>query len=394
MENESSPDKHRAEQIGQWVKSIMEPKHPVAWKNLLSILLLFGVLYFFFVSIELMGSSFKLFGKGFAEGLISTTNSPLVGLFIGILATSIIQSSSSTTSIVVGLVASGVLSIENAIPIIMGANIGTSVTNTLVALGHISRREEFRRAIAGATVHDFFNLLTVSVLLPLEVMTGYLSTVAHYLENIFEGMGGLKLLSPLKVIVKPLTKFIEHSFTDVFGLSNVFAGVLLLITALSVLFVSLNLFVRIIRKIVVGRVESIINDVIFQSAVRSFIFGMILTAVVQSSSITTSIIVPMIGAGILTVPQFFPYTLGANIGTTITAILAAMSTGNPAAVTIAFAHLMFNVTGVVIFYPLRFIPIKLSHLLGDISARWRPAAIIFIVTSFFLIPMLLILLTR
>ena len=92
-------------------------------KLLLQILQLVFFLYLFLVSIGLMGASFKIFGKGFAETLIATTSNPFVGLFIGVLATSLIQSSSSTTSIVVGMVGGGVLTVGNAIPIVMGANI-------------------------------------------------------------------------------------------------------------------------------------------------------------------------------------------------------------------------------------------------------------------------------
>ncbi|MBW2397406.1 MAG: Na/Pi symporter, partial [Deltaproteobacteria bacterium] len=117
------------------------------------ILLLLALLYGFFVGLDLMGLSFKLFGSGFAEALVARTANPFVGLFIGILATTLVQSSSTTTSMVVGLVAAGALTIDGAIPIVMGANIGTSVTNTLVSLAHVTRREEFQRAFAGATVH-------------------------------------------------------------------------------------------------------------------------------------------------------------------------------------------------------------------------------------------------
>ena len=110
-------------------------------KTLFKMFAVVALLYCFLVSIGLMGSAFKGFGKGFAESLIKTTSNPLVGLFIGILATSLVQSSSTTTSIVVGMVGSGVIAVPNAIPIVMGANIGTTVTNTLVSLGHVSRRD-------------------------------------------------------------------------------------------------------------------------------------------------------------------------------------------------------------------------------------------------------------
>ena len=119
------------------------------WKAWLQLVLMAGVLYLFLVSIGLMSSSFKLFGAGFAQQLVQTTSSPLCGLFAGILATTLVQSSSTTTSIAVGLVAGGGLTVAGAVPIIMGANIGTSVTATLVSLGHITRKEEFRRALGG-----------------------------------------------------------------------------------------------------------------------------------------------------------------------------------------------------------------------------------------------------
>ena len=157
------------------------------------ILLLFGILYLFLVSIGLMGASFKMFGKDFATQLVETTTNPFVGLFVGILATTLVQSSSTTTSLVVGIVAAGGLTIDTAVPIIMGANIGTSVTNTLVSMGHITRPVEFRRALAGATVHDFFNLMAVIILFPLELATGYLRTLAAGTSDIFTGMGGMTL---------------------------------------------------------------------------------------------------------------------------------------------------------------------------------------------------------
>jgi sodium-dependent phosphate cotransporter len=179
---------------------------------ILKILGLFTALYIFILSITLLGASFKLFGKEFAETLLATTSNPLVGLFIGILATSIIQSSSTTTSIVVGMVAGGLVSIEGAIPIVMGANIGTTITNTLVSLGHITRSREFIRAFSGAIVHDVFNLLTVAFLFPLQYFTNFLGHFALKMEIIFENAGGLKFISPVKAITKPVSSAIIRPF--------------------------------------------------------------------------------------------------------------------------------------------------------------------------------------
>ena len=117
--------------------------------NTLKVVAILSILYMFLVSIGMIGLGFKGLGRGFAEQLLSSSAAPLIGLFIGILATSLIQSSSTTTSLVVGMVAAGtfgndpILAVTAAIPYIMGANIGTSVTNTIVALGHIVNKNEF-----------------------------------------------------------------------------------------------------------------------------------------------------------------------------------------------------------------------------------------------------------
>ena len=130
---------------------------------------------------------------------------------------------------------------------------------------------------------------------------------------------------------------------------------------------------------------------------RALFFGAVLTVAVQSSSITTSLVVPLVGAGLLQLRQVFPYMLGANIGTTVTAMLAALSTANPAAVTVAFAHLMFNVTGISLILPIKFlrdIPLGLAHWMADkaVENRWIP--LIYIGLLFFVLPLILILITR
>lgn len=398
----------------------------------LRVVLFGGVLLWFFVSIEAMGVSFKLFGKEFAEGLLSTTSNPWVGLVIGILATSLVQSSSFTTSMVVGLVGCGVLTVPNAIPIILGANIGTSVTNALVSLGHITKKSEFRRAFAGATVHDFFNLLSVGLLLPIELATGFLQRSAHYLETAFEGAGGLKFGSPLKMIVQPIVKGIVHQLQSAVDGTDATIGIILLVLALASLFLSLKFLVDLMKSLLLGRIENLMNKVLFENALIAFLLGMVLTAIIQSSSITTSLAVPLVGAGILTVRKIFPYTVGANIGTTITAILASMVTKNPAAITVAFSHLIFNIVGSVLFLLIpatlkatvnssfikrfklinawlinfrqsktgRIIakvidgPITLATGLGEIASKRRYIAILFIVGTFYGLPILLVLLTR
>jgi sodium-dependent phosphate cotransporter len=347
------------------------------------------LLYFFLVSINLMQSAFRLFGEDFAEKLFTLSGNKFIGLFVGILTTALVQSSSFTTSVVVGLVGGGMLDIGAAIPIIMGANIGTSVTNSLVAHGHIARKDEFRRATEGALIHDILNLLVVLVVFPLEMMFGILEKTAIAATNLFGEIGGTEFASPLKAIVQPATHFVTDLVTKlVHAPAAVEATILLFITML-LLFGSLYLIVKVLKSLVLSRVESFFSTYIFRNGVLALSMGLIITSLVQSSSVTTSLIVPMAAAGILTLEQIFPYTLGANVGTTVTAILASLatiSTGNMGGVTIAFSHLIFNIFGILIFYPLRFIPIGLAREMGRRTMENRFFPFLYIIMVFFYIP--------
>jgi len=346
------------------------------------ILLLIILLYLFMLSITLLGSAFKLFGKDFARQLIATTSNPLVGLVIGILATSIVQSSSTTTSIVVGLVGANALSIANAIPIIMGANVGTSVTNLLVSLGHISLKSEFRRAFAAAIVHDIFNILAVLIIFPIQYFTNLLGIFSNALANTFQHLGGLKAISPIKVITGPVVTLIEKITYN--------SGIIVLILSLVLLFLTLRYLVKVLKSLFIGKFEKFFDKVVFKNAAVGLLFGLTITALVQSSSITTSLIVPLVGAGILTLEQIFPYTLGANIGTTVTAMLASLATGNISAIAVAFAHFCFNVIGVSTIFPFRFIPIGMAKWMAGISIKSKIYPLLYIALVFFIIPFLII----
>jgi sodium-dependent phosphate cotransporter len=358
------------------------PSHKTRTLFRLAALLVF--LYAFFVSIGLISAAFKLAGKGFAQTLLQTTADPVIALFIGILATAIMQSSSTTTSIVVGLVAGGAISVHSAIPIIMGANVGTSVTNTIVSVGHIKRSAEFRRAFAAASVHDFFNLLAVAILFPLEQVTGILAYCAEEIEIFFVNLGGLTFTSPLKIITKPVVN----------GLANLVGdyGWILFIVAVALLVTALLGLVRTLRMLVLDRVEAFFSRTIFRTAIRALVLGVLVTVAVQSSSITTSIIVPLAAAGVLTLEQIFPYTLGANVGTTVTALLASLATANPAAVTVAFVHLLFNVFGIVIIWPMRRVPLFLARWIAELTLKSRLVPLVYILLVFFVLPFVVYLL--
>lgn len=362
---------------------------------IIRLLLVLACLYIFFVSIGLMGVAFKGFGKGFAEALITTTSNPFVALFVGIIATSVVQSSSTTTSIVVGLVSSGALTVTNAIPIMMGANIGTTITNTLVALGSVTRREEFRRSFAGATIHDFFNLICVLVFFPLELMFGILEKIATFLATAFVNSGGIKFTSPLKYIIDPATDKISVLLSNIFIGEGKTVYIVMVVLSFLLLFFALYFIVKLMKALVMNTAEVMLDNVLGTRSIYGILIGIMITVLVQSSSITTSLLVPLMAAGVVSLELAFPITIGANIGTTTTAILASFATGNPAAITIAFVHFLFNFFGTILIYPIKFIrqiPINLAKGLGEIAYRKRRYAFLYVVVTFFLVPSLLILL--
>lgn len=361
----------------------------------LPLLGLLGVLFCFFVSLELMGTSMKLLGEGFAEQLVQTTSNPFIALFIGILATSLVQSSSTVTSLAVSAVAGGGLTVAGAIPIVLGANVGTSVTNTIVSLGHIGRKDEFGRAMGAATVHDFFNLLAVVIFFPLELTFGFLSKSSAALASGVTGVGGTELFDFVGVMTAPIVSGLVTLMLE--------SGVLVLILGVLLLFFSLRYLVLLLRRMFLGRSERLINKYLFGPAPIALAFGTLVTIMVQSSSITTSITVPLVGAGIVTVSQIFPFVLGANIGTTVTALLASLvlasggSVLGAAALQVALAHLIFNCCGVITFLPfrtIRRIPVRMSEFLGVLVVKNRAWAFGYVACIFFLVPLVIILLTR
>ncbi|MAD51358.1 MAG: Na/Pi symporter [Candidatus Marinimicrobia bacterium] len=368
--------------------------------TILKTLAIIVILYLFLVSIGMIGSAFKGMGKEFAVQLIQSNAGPLIGLFIGILATSLIQSSSTTTSLVVGMVAAGTfgddprIAVAAATPYIMGANIGTSITNTIVSMGHIVNKNEFRRAFSASIVHDFFNVISVLILLPLEISFGLISRSASWLAELIVGTETFSFNSPIKLITKPAVSWVK----DIFKHQEIINyNWLLLIAALLLLFLSLRYLTKLIRSLVMHRLEAFFDSHIFKTAGRAMLFGAFITILVQSSSITTSLVIPLAGAGILRLEQIFPYTLGANIGTTITALLASLVSGTIAPLSVAFAHLMFNIYGILLIWPIekiRMTPINLSKWFAEIAIQNRIFSLLYILIVFFIVPLTLIFLVR
>ncbi len=365
-------------------------------------LLLIILLFVFLVGVKGLGDGFKLMGRDLLESFFRATNNPFIGLMIGILATTLVQSSSVTTSMVVGLVAApeSPLPVSNAVPMIMGANIGTTVTNTMVSLAHMARKDEFERAFSVATCHDFFNYLTVALLLPLELYTGYLQKTARFIAALLvDSEASYSFESPLARVLKSAllpVKSVAGTLSD----SPPIQGTVIVVSSGVLILLSLYFLVRVMRSAVGDRVALFITQYLDRSVIIAMVFGAAATIMVQSSSITTSLLVPLAGAGIITLTQAFPITLGANMGTTITALLASVAASGPnahAGIVIALVHSLFNLTGILMIYPsewVRRIPLSAAQALARVAVRSRRWALIYVAVLFYGVPALFALLNQ
>lgn len=293
------------------------------------------------------------------------------------------------TSIIVGLVAGG-LPVAVAVPMVMGANIGTSITNTIVSLGHVREKKEFARAFSAATVHDFFNLLSVVIFLPLEIAFGLLEKIGKFLATPFYGGEGASM-SGLNFVKAATAPVVDGVKAPLLSLGDQVGGILLIVVGIALIFLSITYIGKLLKKLMVGKARQIMHTAIGRGPLSGIFSGTLVTVLVQSSSTTTSLMVPLAGSGAFGLKQIYPFTLGANIGTCVTAVLAATAvTGNAeAALQIAFIHFTYNVLGVAVIYGLPFLrhlPVYAAEWMGVTAADNKLAALAYILGVFFVIP--------
>lgn len=359
-------------------------------------------IYILITAVNVIGDGFKSATGGQAEELFAFAENPLIALMIGVLATGLIQSSSTTTSIVVGLAAGG-LPMEICIPMLMGANIGTTLTSTLVSLGMVRDKESFRRGFAAASVHDMFNLFAVVIFLPLEMLTGILEKSSGWLSEqmagsdggivavIFGGIGAgvTAVTEPLADLIGMLAEWIPQPW----------GGILLIFIGIGLILSVINFIGSLLKVVMVGRAKQVLHSAIGRGPITGIFSGMLITIMVQSSSTTTALVVPLAGSGTFSVKQIYPFTLGANIGTTVTALIAAFAfSGVEAqfALQAALVHLLFNLLATALIFGvpfLRMTPLKAAALLGELGARNKLFVVAWVLGVFVVVPAVLIFLT-
>ena len=365
-----------------------------AQSNWLSWLLVSLLIYVLLVAVGAIGSGFKAAAGSNAKELFSFASNPVIALIIGVVATALIQSSSTVSSIIVGMVAGG-LPIAIAIPMIMGANIGTSLTSTLVSLGHIRDGDEFKRAFSAATIHDSFNILAVALLLPLELLFRPLATASEYLAGLLVSDASVSMsgMNFMKVLLSPASDLLKAS---VAWLPGIWSGVALILIGIGLILMVVTQIGKVLRTLMVGRAMNILHTAVGRGPVSGMASGTLVTVLVQSSSTTSSLIVPLAGTGVFSLKQVYPFLLGSNIGTTITALLAATAISGVAATValqIALVHLLFNLLAIVLIYVLPFlrqVPVHMAETLAILAQRNKAYVAAYIGGVFFALPLMLV----
>lgn len=355
-------------------------------------------LYFFLCAINVMGAGLKAIGKetSWLADAIAQGDNPIVALMAAVLVTSIVQSSSFTTSLIITLVAAGELSPGTAVFAVMGANIGTSITGLIVSLGTIRIRRQFRRAYATALMHAIPNVLTVLLMFPLEWATsttsadgftgGILTRTARWITSLLNLGSGEKFFNPIKAVTKPVVTAVKEAAGWVSGENATTAATIVAAVGLILLFVALIGLVKNLKDALLVKLEGLFTILLFRNDFFAWISGIFSTVAVQSSSVTTSLMVPIAGAGAVKLRRVFPFMLGCNIGTTVTGVIAATANPTAGAVIVAISHVLFNLTDNAIWYPFRIIPIRMAKWYSSLASRRRKYAFIFLATIFVVVP--------
>jgi solute carrier family 34 (sodium-dependent phosphate cotransporter) len=288
------------------------------------------------------------------------------------------------------MVGAGIIpDVQSAIPIIMGSNIGTCVTNSLIALTLAGDPNEFKRAFSGATLNDMFNLLTTSILLPIEILTHFLYIISTKLANLmpFDNIDAISKANFMAFILNPLCDLfivldmdavnalangsditqvalrccLKSNNETLSFLNNTFinnetqiclkkctywcmpmletigdggTGLFWIILSIIVLICCLFGIVKVLSLLIVGPIAKAVRIAVnasfpkpfgFATEIILFIIAFLLTIIVQSSNIITATLVPLCGVGIVSLQRVFVMTLGSNIGTTVTGILTAFT---------------------------------------------------------------------
>ena len=355
-----------------------------------------GLIYLLICAVSIISGGFAGLSSDVAHTMFDFAANPWVGVSVGVLGTVLIQSSTTTTAITVSAVGSGALPIHSAIPIILGANVGTTVTTSLVALTFIGNRTEFRRALGASTIHDFYNWLALLIFFPIELIWQPLERISGALTDALYGTGWLPNPAHFNFI-RAITRPVEHAVVEATShLGTTLGPLFTIIVGAGLILLAVRYLGKLLKQLMVGRARDTLIAAVGRNRYLAMASGMGVTVVTQSSTITTSVLVPFAGAGILTPKQIYPVVVGSNLGTTFTVVFAAFAVvGQDAKIGLqaAFVHLIYNLFAIIVIYViplLRPVPLFCAENLARVASERRWVLAAYLITVFIAMPAVVI----
>lgn len=345
-----------------------------------------AALYMLIAAVNILSSALSF--TVLPDSIMHSLESPFFAIAAGMVITILLQSSSASTAVIIALSASDTIDLTTAVFLVMGANIGTTITNSAVALGYVRDKKMFATTFSAGTVHDFFNLFAVILFGLLEYFTSLLSQTAAWLSDMLYNYQAENLFTLTFLKVSDWVSGVFNAPANLLESWNVHSLVMGVLSIVCILG-SIAVLTKMLKRIQKASEENgtIEDEAIYKPApttlgqIKAILSGAATTALVQSSSITTSAAVVGVGTEKYTIRDIYPFIAGANIGTTLTALLVAFMTGSEAALSVALAHVLFNVFGVIVLFTvpvLNDMPLQLSGLMEKIVQKRRLFAAIYI----------------
>lgn len=331
------------------------------WGKFIRWLLVLASVFAIIIGINLILDGVYSVGSSSTNRLYDLARDPIIGLLIGVLATTLVQSSTTTTTLTVAAVGAGIVTVPVAIPIIMGANIGTTMTALLVSFSYMGERREFKKAFTTAAMHLWFNVLVVLIALTIEILFHPLQTISGYLADRVLGANDTTVPTT-HVVEKIMTPIVEtigtHGLFGMVGNGGV-ATALSLITGTLCILVAIRVMSYQLRMITAATAHSLLD--MFSSPGENkrqtlktntlgFGVGLLFTIMVTASSVTVSSMQPFAVTKSLRRRAMLAVILGANVGTTLTAMIATFAivgVHGSFALQAALVHVGMNLVGAI-----------------------------------------------
>lgn len=357
-------------------------------------------IYTLIVAVNLISCGIHDLGYDSVQRFVGSTNSPFLLVLLGMLLTFTVQSSTVFTTLTVATVGAGIVPMDMAVMLIMGSNVGTCATSQMVAFGFYRTPDNLNRALSAAMTHWWFNVLSVALLFPIELLFQPLTRGSAWLSNALyrEESSGFDFDGIVHHLVSPVTDGISSLLHRA---SNSVAGTISIAIGVVAIVLTVHAISRLMRELTAAGSHHMLEDSADRqqafTPVRFVLAGLGLTMMSQSSSATICSTLPFAGTGHLSLRKVLGIVLGANLGTTLTAVLAALAVPGEfgqLALQAALIHVLLNLIGllfVLVIRPVSRVIYWLSEASANAVRGYPLQAFIVMMASYTVLPLAVLL---